>query len=416
MSMIRIRLSTARGVEECEIEGTVCVIGRSTDCAVAMPLVTDLSRHHLRFTLDGDVLSVEDLGSRHGTFVRGMRVGRALVRSGDEVRAGGLTITVLDFGGLESTLPMPRGMVRETEPGPSLVPRITALESDNPLRFEGFRLLRTLGSGGMGVVYAADNLVLSERVPVPAVALKVLRPELAQAPQALQEFVQEMMLLGSLDHPGIVRFFGHGHADGWHYLVMELVEGESVRERIRNHGPLPWSEAVRITERVVRTLRALWRSRRIVHGDLKPANMLVDAQGAVKLCDFGLSRRDERADDGGSADRRGTAAYSAPELFDGRHPRSPEADQYALGISLFQMVTGKLPFEQLGVAELRRAHEAQPLPSMTGTADAEGGATGAESVPEALSMIAERLCAKDPRARYRDHDELLADLSLLLQT
>ena len=427
--MLRFQIDSRCGSEECVIDALVCTVGRADDCVVALPQLTDLSRHHFRLVLEGATLRVEDVGSRHGTFVRGQRVGSAPLQVGDVVQAGGLKLTVLEFcaaqdNSAEGTAVMPGAMVRRH----GGVDAVEALAADT---FPEFRLLRCIGAGGMGVVYAAEEIGPIARLasapsasssahaatqqsagaqqPQRQVALKVLRPQLAASDIALQEFFEEMRILAGLDHPGIVRFLGHGRANGLHYLIMELVEGETAREKLRRGGPLPWREAMQIAYEVTRSLLAAWRHHRVVHGDIKPANMLLTSQGATKLCDFGLSqvsKAQARTFDvvSRNADRRGTAAYSAPELFTGTQPRSVAADIYALGISLFQLISGRLPFEQLEVAALRAAHASQPLPSL---------AALRPDLPAAVPALIEHMCAKDPARRHRDHDELLSDLDLL---
>ncbi|MSR75245.1 MAG: FHA domain-containing protein [Planctomycetes bacterium] len=382
--MIRFQLDTRAQSEECVIDAALCVVGRADDCTVAFPELSDLSRHHFRLVLDGVSLRLEDLGSRHGTFVKGLRVGAAELQVGDEVRAGSLKLTVLEFFAIEETAVMP-GQTR----GGGLA------ENLDPTTFPNFRILRRLGAGGMGVVYAAEQVNPSAQR-----ALKVLRPELAASDTALQEFVTEMLILASLDHAGIVKFYGHGHAQGFHYLLMELVDGESAREKLRREGPLPYRVVMQMAFEVAQALHGAWLHRHVVHGDIKPANVLLTKEGVAKLCDFGLAQMG-RTD---AADKRGTAAYSAPELFSGRAPRSVASDFYALGISLFQLLSGRLPYEQLEVTALRQAHEHQPLPDLSALLP---------DLPAAASALVARLCAKAPSQRHRNHDELLADLDLL---
>ena len=413
--MIRVRLESPGSDYRTFRQATV-VVGRSSSCDLALPDVRGLSRFHFRLALEGGSASCEDLGSRNGTFVNGHPVTKADVRAGDRIRAGNAELLVDAIRDEEPTEELLRPCHDCGRSYPAREPRCPhcgAVDARSgrsrvidSFSITGYRLVRRLGSGGMGIVFEAEELTAGRA----RVAVKILRPHLARSAGYLARFVEEVRLLTSLRHPAIVSVYGRGREGGLHYLVMELVPGVSAREAMREQGRLEPGTAVRIAWEAAKALGAAHDQAGIVHGDVKPGNILLDEAGRIKLCDFGLARVDlerERPsrDQAVEAERRGTAAYAAPERFVGRGTPTVAADIYGLGVSLFQMVTGKLPFRGVTVETLREAHRHQPVPKI--------GAAGAELGP-ALQMLLERMLAKDPAERFRGYPALITDLGLLV--
>ncbi len=202
-----------------------------------------------------------------------------------------------------------------------------------------YELLAVLGEGGAGTVYRARD-----RRSGQVVALKVLSAALARNPLMLKRFEREFELASALDHPNIVRALHHGCSSGTPYLVMELVPGESVGARLEREGPLPEAEAVGIVLQACEGLRYA-HERGLIHRDVKPDNILVTPDGQVKLADLGLSKQlDAEADLTRTGGGLGTPHFMAPEQFRNAKNADARCDVYSLGATLYQLVTGELPF------------------------------------------------------------------------
>ncbi len=412
--MIRISFRSDGDDVHRTFRGHAVVVGRSKKCDLSLPDCKGLSRFHCRLSGEDGECVLEDLGSRNGTLLNQQPVsGKERVTEGDEIKAGEVTLRV--------------EAIRDAEPTEELVnpclhcghlfaPRLDRCprcgtevrrrgksRTIGALVFSGYRLVRKIGSGGMGIVFEARD-VENDR----DVAIKVLRPHLARNATYLVRFIEEMRVLTSLRHDSIVQVYGRGSEEDLHYIVMELVRGESVRERMRQPGGLPWEDAVRIVWEAARALNVAHQQAGVVHGDVKPGNFLM-TEGRLKLCDFGLAQVDLKRrpsrDQAVETERRGTAAYAAPERFTGDGISTVHSDMYSLGVSLYQMTTGQLPFRGMSVAALRAGHARAPVPDLA--------ATGAKINP-AVQLLVERLMAKAPAGRYGDYPGLLEDLSLLV--
>ena len=255
-----------------------------------------------------------------------------------------------------------------------------------------YRLTSLLGAGGMAEVYRGEDTRLGR-----VVAVKVLPAELADDPDYVRRFREEAERVGSLDHPNVVRVFSAGEERGLLYLVMPLLH-ESLRDRMKREGLLPLAEAARLVVQVAAALDAA-HARGIVHRDVKPENILLNAQGRALLTDFGIARNEAflRATIG---DRTlaatglpvGTPEYMAPEQL-GNGAVDARADIYALGVVLYELLTGTLPFEAntpLDVAALVLAARFDPP-----------AARNPLIWPE-LEAVVLRAMASDPNARYQD--------------
>jgi serine/threonine protein kinase len=386
-------------------------VGRSRRCDLALPAVRGLSRFHCRLRLSNGSLFVEDLGARNLTLVNGRPVRASRLDAGDRLELGGVELRIEDFREEEATPEWHQACVECGHlyaAGRGSCPRCAraslsrtsrAIASDS---IPGFLLRRRIGAGGMGIVFEAEE-VAARRL----VAMKILRPHLARDLAYLSRFLEEMRLLTALRHPAIVEVHGRGVAGDLHYFVMELVEGRSARDLLRTAGRLPARDAVGIIAEAARALNAAHQQAGIVHGDVKPANFLLPRSGGIKLCDFGIARVDlvrRDPDRAAEAEALGTAAYAAPERFrEGGRP-DVASDIYALGVSLFQLASGVLPYRGGDAHSLRRAHAESPVPLLR--------QAGVEA--PAVQMLVERMMAKDPARRPRDYRELLDDLALVL--
>jgi tRNA A-37 threonylcarbamoyl transferase component Bud32 len=281
----------------------------------------------------------------------------------------------------------------DATPLPAAAADETATEGRPPLGQLGqYALLERLGEGGMGEVYKARHRLM-DRV----VAVKVIHPRHLSHPAALQRFQREIRALARLDHPHIVRAEYADQAGDTHFLVMEYVAGSNLAEILRGRGPLPVAEACAYARQAAEALQYA-HERGLVHRDVKPSNLLLTADGQVKLLDLGLALlRDEPAGDGdvtATGQVLGTYDYMAPEQWDDTHAVDVRADLYSLGATLYHLLAGQAPFTGPGYASVQRkmiAHAADPVPPIR---------ERRPDVPPELEAVLLRLLAKDPAQRY----------------
>jgi serine/threonine protein kinase len=253
-----------------------------------------------------------------------------------------------------------------------------------------YELHSLIGEGAFGRVYRGRDRRLARRV-----AVKVIKPWWAEDPDWVRSFEHEAQLLASISDAGIVQIFDVGSAPEGLYYVAELVDGESLANRLRSGRLPPW-EACEIAEQLARAL-AQAHAQRVVHRDVKPANVLIASDGRVKVGDFGVARLAEGTGDAAVATVAGTPRYMAPEQAAGG-PTSPATDVYGIGIVLYEMLAGHPPFTGETAVELalRHLHDLPPpLP---------------HSTPRPLVEVIDRALAKNPTERYADGRELAAAL------
>ena len=254
-----------------------------------------------------------------------------------------------------------------------------------------YELHALIGEGTFGRVYRGRDRRLARPV-----AIKVIKPWWAEDPEWRRSFEREAQLLASVSDPGIVQIFDVGSAPEGLYYVTELVDGESLVSRLRG-GWLDPDEAADIGEQIARALSCA-HYQRVVHRDVKPANVLLSSDGRVKVTDFGVARLAEGSTDGLGGTVVGTPRYMAPEQANGAAP-SPATDVYGVGVVLYEMLAGHPPFEGVTAVELlnRHLHEAPPpLPA---------------HVPAELSGIVARALAKEQSERYADGAEMARALA-----
>jgi serine/threonine-protein kinase len=262
-----------------------------------------------------------------------------------------------------------------------------------------YKLEAKLGSGGMSTVYLARDATLDR-----AVAVKVMHREMSEQPEQLERFRQEARAVAKLSHPNVVAVIDAGEDGGHPYIVFEYVEGETLKQRIARLGALDTQEALAYAIEIGRGLTVA-HARSMVHRDIKPQNVLIDAEGRAKLTDFGISRQLEQ--DGMTATGRvlGTTDYVAPEQAMG-HGVDPRSDIYSLGVVLYEMLIGQVPFHadsQVGVA---MKHVNEELPDVQ---------QRRPEVSAATALVVERATAKDPAERYQEIGEMIDDLSTALE-
>jgi hypothetical protein len=261
-----------------------------------------------------------------------------------------------------------------------------------------YRLEARIGTGGMSSVYRA----LDETLERP-VAIKLMNREIATDSDQLERFRREARAVAQLSHPHIVGVIDAGEDEGRPYIVLEYVEGETLKERIRRSGELDVSEAVAYAIEIARALGCA-HARHIVHRDVKPQNVLIDEEGSAKVTDFGIARSLD--DDGLTADGRvlGTTDYVSPEQALG-HDVTGQSDLYSLGIVLYEMLTGSVPFRGENQVAVAMKHVREELPDVQALRP---------EVSASLAAVIDRATAKDLLQRYRSDEELIADLEDVL--
>jgi eukaryotic-like serine/threonine-protein kinase len=256
-----------------------------------------------------------------------------------------------------------------------------------------YRVLKRLGSGGMADVYCAEDQQLGRRV-----AVKLLYRRFAEDEQFVERFRREASSAAQLQHPGIVGIFDRGEWDGTYYIAMEFIEGRTLKDIIRERGPAPAEAATDIVIQILRAVRFAHK-RGVVHRDIKPHNVLIDEEGRIKVADFGIARAGA-SDMTETGSIMGTAQYLSPEQAQGR-PVDARSDLYSIGIVLYEMLTGRVPFdaESAVTVALKQVSE-DPLPPSQVN----------DSIPPALEAVVMRALEKDPGARFQDADDFIAAL------
>lgn len=270
-----------------------------------------------------------------------------------------------------------------------------------------YRLVTELGAGGMGTVWFAEHVSIGRRV-----AIKVLHPELSADPEPLARFVREARAVNAIRHPNIVDITDIGEQDGLSFLVMELLEGETLGARLERGNPSV-DDAVAIAKQIVLALSAA-HGQGIVHRDLKPENIFLcagdDEELLVKVLDFGIAKLGTDGGFGGGGTRPGlvlgTPLYMSPEQCMGDRSLDGRSDQYSLGVVLYEMLVGAPPFESdsFGRLVVMHSHEAPTPPCEHDP-----------SIPEPVSDVVLRALAKSPSDRFESADALAEALELAIQ-
>jgi tRNA A-37 threonylcarbamoyl transferase component Bud32 len=261
-----------------------------------------------------------------------------------------------------------------------------------------YRLDAEVGHGGMSTVYRAFDTVLERQV-----AIKLMHREIASDSDQLERFRREARAVAQISHPHVVGVIDAGEDDGAPYIVFEYVDGETLKDRIRRSGRLPIPEAVAYAIEVARGLSAA-HARHIVHRDVKPQNVLIDEEGTARVTDFGIAR--SLTEEGLTAEGRvlGTTDYVSPEQALG-HAVTGQSDLYSLGIVLFEMLTGDVPFHGENQVAVAMKHVREELPDVQ---------RRRPEISSALAAVVDRATAKDLDRRYAGVEELIDDLEEVL--
>jgi tRNA A-37 threonylcarbamoyl transferase component Bud32 len=261
-----------------------------------------------------------------------------------------------------------------------------------------FRLEERVGSGGMSSVYRAFDPTLERRV-----AIKLMHRNISSDPDQLERFRREARAVAQMNHPHVVTVIDAGEDDGAPYIVFEYVEGETLKERIRRLGRLPVSEAVAYAIEIGRALECA-HSHKLVHRDVKPQNVLIDRDGRAKVTDFGIARSLEAQGLTATGRVLGTTDYVSPEQALG-HEVTEQSDIYSLGIVLYEMLTGEVPFKADTQVAVAMKHVREPLPDVQRRRPESSAA---------LAAVVERATAKETGNRYSTVDEMVRDLEEVL--
>lgn len=265
------------------------------------------------------------------------------------------------------------------------------MAAEAPLLNKRYKLLSPIGQGGMAVVHKAQDLSLGRLV-----AVKILRETLTSDPEFLARFQQEARAAANLAHPNIVTVHDFGRDGGHYYIVMEHIEGQDLKTLIKEAAPFSVDYALDIAIQICAGVGYAHRAG-LVHCDIKPQNILVTADGRVKITDFGIARALANLRPGETTDVVwGSPQYYSPEQAAGEHP-TPASDVYSIGVVMFEMLAGRLPFVAATQQALALMHLREEPPRLSLFND---------QVPETLERIVHKVLAKEPSARYRTADQL----------
>lgn len=257
-----------------------------------------------------------------------------------------------------------------------------------------YEIIRRLGSGGMADVYLARDTHLGRDV-----AIKILYKRYTSDSEFVTRFQREAQAAAGLNHPHIVSVYDRGETEGSYYIAMEYLEGKSLKEVISDEGRLAPAQAIGITGQILQAL-SFAHENHVIHRDIKPHNIILNSRGNIKVTDFGIARAGASAKMTETGSILGTAQYLSPEQAQGKVVEQG-SDLYSVGVVLYEMLTGKVPFDGENPVAIALKHLSDaPVPPQELVPE----------VPDNLNAVVMKALAKDPRWRYRNADEFLADL------
>ena len=267
-------------------------------------------------------------------------------------------------------------------------------QNSRPTSFGKYELTEELGRGGMGTVYQAHDAQLRRDV-----AVKVLSKEHCQDPVTVERFVREARALGNLHHPNLTAIYDVGEAGGRYFFAMELVNGRPLSDIIYEKGRLPWEEVVEVAVQMLTGLEAAHEAG-LIHRDLKLGNIMMNEAGRAILMDFGLAKRDGESSLTEEGIILGTPDYMSPEQAHG-HNLDRRTDLYSVGVVLFHMLSGRVPYTGKSSIKVLEKHVHEPVPALGEIV---------HDLPEGLSDVVARLMAKKPEERFQTAGQVIAAL------
>jgi serine/threonine-protein kinase len=272
-------------------------------------------------------------------------------------------------------------------------------------RLPNFEVLGLLGRGGMASVWKARQVSLDRYV-----AVKILASSFSTDAEDIQRFRMEARAAARLKHPGIVQVYDANFSEGVYYYVMELVDGYTTGDLVRRKGKITVEDALIVAESVAVSLDYAWSLYQMVHCDIKPDNVMVDADGSLKVTDLGLCRSltlAKGAHTGKADEILGTPAYMSPEQVYGSDNLDCRSDIYELGATLYHLVSGRMLFQGKTDDEMIRCH--------VDSSQAPDVRTFVPTASNAFVLLLEKMLAKDPNHRHRDWKLVLADIERVRQ-
>ena len=262
-----------------------------------------------------------------------------------------------------------------------------------------YRIIDTLGEGGMANVYLAEDIILQRKV-----AVKILRLDLQKEPQTLARFQREALATSELSHPNIVMVLDVGTDHGLPYMVMEYVDGPDLKEYIRANSPLNLGNIIKIMDQILSAM-SLAHKHNVIHRDLKPQNILMDKHGNIKIADFGIAVALNQNSVTQTNSAIGSVHYMSPEQTRGGLV-TKQSDIYSLGIIIYELITGNVPFNGDSAVSIALKHAQEPIPSIR---------KQDPNIPQPLENVVLKATAKDPRDRYNSAKEMKDDLDTSLE-
>ena len=263
---------------------------------------------------------------------------------------------------------------------------------------ERYEIIKLLGEGGMANVFLAEDIILGRKV-----AVKVLRGDLAGDEKFVRRFQREALAASSLGHPNIVEMYDVGEDNGDFYIVMEYVDGRNLKQLIKKRGALTFPEVIDIMLQLTDGLSHA-HDAYIIHRDIKPQNILILENGLVKITDFGIAMALNNTQLTQTNSVMGSVHYLPPEQAAGKGS-TIKSDVYALGILMYELLTGKLPFKGENAVEIALKHMKDPLPSLRRELN---------DVPQSLENVIIKASAKNPKNRYSSAREMHEDLKTVM--
>ena len=257
-----------------------------------------------------------------------------------------------------------------------------------------YEIIRNIGEGGMANVYLAYDIILNRNV-----AVKVLRGDLADDEKFVRRFQREANSASSLHHPNIVEMYDVGEDEGKYYIVMEYLDGRTLKSLVKRRGALTVLEVIDIMTQLTSAI-ACAHDKYIIHRDIKPQNVMILEDGKVKITDFGIAMALNSQDLTQTNSVMGSVHYLAPEQASGG-ASTIKCDIYSLGILMFELLTGKVPFKGENAVEIAIKHMKDPIPSVRSFND---------EIPQSIENIVLKACAKNPKNRYDSVNEMYNDI------